>query len=132
MIWHVMSMDDKAEKGLEDDGEPTIESPIPISYSDTNDSKGKEGGWRGWLTVMGSSLVYFSTFGVINSFGFFQELYQDVYLPNTPPSTIAFIGTLQITLMNILAAPAGSLFDRYGFKVRYNYRRHAGFVELDH
>ncbi|KAH7119734.1 major facilitator superfamily domain-containing protein [Dendryphion nanum] len=70
-----------------------------------------------WLTVIGSSLVYFSTFGIINSFGFFQEYYKNHNLASTPASTISFIGTLQITLMNLLAAPAGSLFDCYGLKV---------------
>ncbi|KAF2655589.1 MFS general substrate transporter, partial [Lophiostoma macrostomum CBS 122681] len=84
----------------------------------TDTTEGR-GGTKAWLTVFGSSLVYFSTFGIINSFGFFQELYQDDYLPATSPTTIAFIGTLQITLMNVLAAPAGSLFDNYGFKFLY-------------
>ena len=79
--------------------------------------KEPEGGLRAWLTVLGSSLVYFSTFGIINSFGFFQELYQNTYLVDTPASTISFIGTIQILLMNLLAAPAGTLFDHYGLKV---------------
>lgn len=72
---------------------------------------------RAWLTVIGSSLVYFASFGIINSFGFFQKYYQTSYLPSVPASTISFIGTIQITLMNLLAAPAGSLFDCYGLKV---------------
>jgi hypothetical protein len=81
------------------------------------EEKEKEGGVKGWLTVLGSCLVYFSTFGIINSFGVFQELYKNTYLTDTPASTISFIGTIQILLMNLLAAPAGSLFDYYGLKV---------------
>jgi hypothetical protein len=81
--------------------------------------KEKEGGGKGWLTVLGSCLVYFSTFGIINSFGFFQKLYGETYLTSTPASTISFIGTIQILLMNLLAAPAGSLFDCYGLKVGF-------------
>lgn len=80
-------------------------------------TKTPEGGLKSWLTVLGSSLVYFSAFGIINSFGFFQELYNGNYLQSTPPSTISFIGTIQILLMNLLAAPAGSLFDCFGLKV---------------
>lgn len=87
------------------------------SGSSAPSSKELEGGVQAWLTILGSSLVYFSTFGIINSFGFFQDLYQNTYLPETPSSTIAFVGTIQVTLMNVLAAPAGSLFDRYGLKV---------------
>lgn len=79
--------------------------------------KEAEGGLKGWLTVLGSSLVYFSTFGIINSFGFFQQLYNDEYLQSIPPATISFIGTIQILLMNLLAAPAGSLFDCFGLRV---------------
>ena len=93
-----------------------------LDDSDTNSPevsvKQQEGGAAGWLTVFGSCLVYFSAFGIINSFGFFQDLYQDDYLKSVPSSTISFIGTIQITLMNVLAAPAGTLFDCYGLKVR--------------
>ncbi|KAF2273514.1 MFS general substrate transporter [Westerdykella ornata] len=100
----------------------SVDKTIP---SDTENScfellvKEKEEGIKGWLTVLGASLVYLSTFGIINSFGFFQELYQNTYLKTTPASTISFIGTIQILLMNLLAAPAGSLFDYYGLKYLY-------------
>jgi hypothetical protein len=89
-----------------------------VNASSDNSISEREGSLAGWLTVVGSSLVYFSAFGIINSFGFFQDIYQNRYLSSTPSSTIAFIGTIQITLMNVLAAPAGSLFDCYGLKVR--------------
>jgi hypothetical protein len=98
-------MDARTEKEVEDNSS--------VSTASTK----KRGGTKAWLTVLGSCLVYFSTFGIINSFGFFQELYQNDYLSATSPTTIAFIGTLQITLMNLLAALAGSLFDNYGLKV---------------
>ncbi|KAF2865909.1 major facilitator superfamily domain-containing protein [Massariosphaeria phaeospora] len=86
--------------------------------SDTNTGD-YDGGMQAWLTVLGSCLVYFSVFGVIQSFGFFQEYYQNSYLASTPASVIAFIGTLQITVMNLLAAPAGSIFDCYGLVFPY-------------
>lgn len=77
----------------------------------------QEGGTRAWLTVVGSALVYFASFGFMNSFGYFQDFYQANYLSNYPPSTIAFIGTLQLSLMYIMGSVAGSLFDSYGLKV---------------
>ena len=77
----------------------------------------RESKLHAWLTVMGSSLVYFATFGIVNSFGFFQAYYEKNLLEGVPASTISFIGTIQLTLMNLLAAPAGSLFDCYGLKV---------------
>ncbi|ORY10665.1 major facilitator superfamily domain-containing protein [Clohesyomyces aquaticus] len=78
-----------------------------------------EGGPKGWLTVAGSFLVYYSSFGIINSFGFFQKYYQEDFLLGTPPSTIAFIGTLQLALMNLLSPISGSLCDSYGIKYLY-------------
>lgn len=76
-----------------------------------------DGSVQGWLTVLGSTLVYFASFGFCNSFGFFQDYYQTHYLPDTPPSTISFIGTSQTTLMYVVAPVAGALFDAYGLRV---------------
>ena len=78
-----------------------------------------EGGVEAWLTVAGSALVYFASFGFINSFGFFQDYYQLHFLSNYAPSTVAFIGTLQITLLYIISPIAGALFDAFGLKVRF-------------
>jgi len=79
--------------------------------------KRREGGRAAWLTVFGSILVYYSSFGILNSFGFFQNYYTNDFLKNSPVSTIAFIGTVQMALMNSLAAVSGALCDRYGVKV---------------
>jgi MCP family monocarboxylic acid transporter-like MFS transporter 10 len=89
----------------------------------TNDTeacevKGHEGGCTAWLTVLGSILVYYASFGIMNSFGFFQDYYSNDFLKETSASTIAFVGTLQMCLMNLLAAISGALCDRYGVKVR--------------
>lgn len=78
-----------------------------------------EGGTQAWLAVTGSFLVYFASFGVVNSFGFFQTFYQQEYLKNYSPTAISFIGTLQITLMYLSGSVAGALFDLYGPKVSY-------------
>ncbi|GME35071.1 Major facilitator superfamily [Neofusicoccum parvum] len=78
-----------------------------------------DGSVQGWLTVLGSALVYFASFGFTNSFGFFQDYYQTHYLPDTPPSTIAFIGTLQTSLMYVVGPIAGALFDAYGLRWIY-------------
>lgn len=77
----------------------------------------REGGVAAWLTVVGSILVYYCSMGVLNSFGFFNNYYSNDFLHNTPTSTIAFIGTLQIALMNSLAAVSGALCDFYGIRV---------------
>ncbi|KAF1964712.1 MFS general substrate transporter [Bimuria novae-zelandiae CBS 107.79] len=81
--------------------------------------KHEEGGREAWLTVVGSFLVYYSSFGIINSFGFFQDFYQREYLTTAPPSTISIIGTLQLALMNFLSAVSGGICDAHGIKYLY-------------
>jgi MCP family monocarboxylic acid transporter-like MFS transporter 10 len=85
---------------------------------ESRELKNQEGGRAAWLTVIGSILVYYSSFGILNSFGFFQNYYTNDFLKSSPVSTIAFIGTVQMALMNSLAAVSGALCDRYGVKVR--------------
>ncbi|CAI9632382.1 unnamed protein product [Alternaria burnsii] len=101
---------------------PSIPGRSPSQSTENTESKKlqeHDGGHAAWLTVAGSILVYYASFGVMNSFGFFQNYYSSDFLKQTPPSTIAFIGTLQMALMNLLAALSGALCDRYG--VRYLY-----------
>jgi MCP family monocarboxylic acid transporter-like MFS transporter 10 len=99
----------------------STESQVPVTMSDTESCEPKsherEGGSAAWLTVTGSVLIYYSSFGLMNSFGFFQAYYTQDFLKDTPASTIAFCGTIQMFLMNLLAAVSGALCDRYGVTV---------------
>lgn len=107
------------------DAAPSIEIPATVSTandaSSGSDEHGdeKEGGLQAWLSITGSFLVYFASFGVANSFGYFQTFYQLDYLSGYSPSVVSFIGTLQIALMYLTAPIAGSLFDLYGVKVSH-------------
>ncbi|KAF1365945.1 MFS general substrate transporter [Lizonia empirigonia] len=87
--------------------------------SETCVIKEREGDLAAWMTVVGSIFVYYCSMGVLNSFGFFNNFYSHDFLQNTSTSTIAFIGTLQIALMNSLAAVSGALCDHYGVKYLY-------------
>ncbi|KAJ4355487.1 uncharacterized protein N0V89_003503 [Didymosphaeria variabile] len=95
-----------------------VDATVHVSDIEDGDmSDIQEGGARAWLTVVGSALVYFASFGFMNSFGYFQDFYQTDYLYEYSSSTISFIGTLQISLMYIVGPVAGALFDSYGLKV---------------
>lgn len=52
------------------------EKPVPVSQrtvvSAKDDEGYPEGGLQAWLVVLRSFLVYFSSFGIINSFSTFQ------------------------------------------------------------
>lgn len=105
-------------KRYEDLGEGGWESVETVATdNEKHEEEVTEGGIRAWLTVLGSMLIYFAPFGIINSFGFFQNYYENSFLKGVPASTISLIGTTQIMLGNVLAGPAGVLFDCYGLKV---------------
>lgn len=82
---------------------------------------------QAWSTVAGSFLVYFATLGYINSFGFFQNYYEQNDLSNDPSAIIALIGSLQIGLMYIVGPLTGVLFDSYGHKVRCLFYMNANY-----
>lgn len=104
-------------------GDPSLDEHQDPDAAPRDDDDYPEGGAQAWLAIAGSFLVYFASFGVVNSFGFFQTFYQQDYLKNYSPSVISFIGTLQITLMYLSGSVAGALFDVYGSKVgRYPLR----------
>ncbi|KAH9929021.1 major facilitator superfamily domain-containing protein [Epithele typhae] len=77
-----------------------------------------DGGWRAWLVVLGSSLSLFASAGLVNAYGTFQAYYETDLLPSSSPSTISFIGSIQIFLLYFLGTFAGRAFDAYGTKAR--------------
>ncbi|KAF9465927.1 major facilitator superfamily domain-containing protein [Collybia nuda] len=70
-----------------------------------------EGGVKAWLTVIGGSIVTFCTFGVVQSFGVYQDYYTRVSLKEHTPSAISFIGSMQVFFVFAIGLPAGRLFD---------------------
>ena len=67
---------------------PTFSDSMTIEYPD--------GGWEAWLTVVGAFLALVCTFGQLNSFGTFQSWYSEHQLSHLPPSTISWIGAIQL------------------------------------
>ena len=67
---------------------PAPSAPAAVVFPD--------GGTKAWLTVFGTFLAMFCTFGQLNSFGTFQTFYAENQLKSLPPSTIAWIGSLQL------------------------------------
>ncbi|KAG2019622.1 monocarboxylate permease [Coprinopsis cinerea AmutBmut pab1-1] len=78
-----------------------------------------DGGLRAWMVVIGGTLVTFSTFGFANSWGVFQAYYETTMLPTTSPSAIAWIGSMQYSLVYIPGVFAGRLCDLGYFKVPF-------------
>ncbi|KAF8512199.1 MFS general substrate transporter [Gautieria morchelliformis] len=109
--------------------EPPSESEKPLDPSDgpggqeANTSSGSphgafpEGGWVGWLTVIGGTMVLFSTFGAIQSFGVFQDYYTRVSLDNKTASDVSWIGSFQVFLLFAMGLFSGKMFDEGHFHV---------------
>ncbi|KDR79107.1 hypothetical protein GALMADRAFT_63444 [Galerina marginata CBS 339.88] len=70
-----------------------------------------EGGLRAWLTVLGGTMVTFCTFGVVQSFGVYQDYYSRTSLSEHSPSEISLIGSMQVFFVFAIGLPAGRLFD---------------------
>jgi hypothetical protein len=72
-------------------------TPLPLLPPEIGPAP--EGGLRAWLTVTGSVLATFATFGITNAFGVFQAYYQTNQLRDHNSSTISWIGAVQQFLL---------------------------------
>ncbi|TDZ39635.1 MFS transporter asaE [Colletotrichum spinosum] len=92
-----------------------FESPSPASdvspAQKNEDEFPMDHGITAWLQVLGSWILFANTWGLSNSFGVFQAYYTTTLLPSTPPSAIAWIGSVQIFLMMLIGVCAGWLLD---------------------
>ncbi|KAL9484148.1 hypothetical protein ACSS6W_002937 [Trichoderma asperelloides] len=68
-------------------------------------------GVKAWLQVLGSFFLYFSSWGIINSFGVFETYYEQRILSYMSPSSIAWIGSVQSALLMVVGVISGPLFD---------------------
>lgn len=68
-----------------------------------------DGGFQAWLQVAMGWIIIFTTWGYVNSFGSFQAYYTEI-LPEDP-STISWIGSVQVFLTFFIGAFSGRLLD---------------------
>ncbi|KKY19338.1 putative mfs monocarboxylate transporter [Diplodia seriata] len=68
-----------------------------------------DGGLKAWLQVLAGHLTLFCTWGYLNSWGLFQAYYVSEY--NLPASTVSWVVSIQIFMINLLAGFSGRLFD---------------------
>ncbi|EJF59097.1 MFS general substrate transporter [Dichomitus squalens LYAD-421 SS1] len=73
-----------------------------------------DGGSAAWLTVFGAFLALFCSFGQMNAFGTFQTWYTTHQLHDLHPSTIAWIGSVQLWVFFFSGGFIGRVFDMYG------------------
>ncbi|ATY66732.1 MFS monocarboxylate transporter [Cordyceps militaris] len=69
------------------------------------------GGWKAWLQVFGAHLLFFNSWGIINTFGAYQAYYESDLLRSHSGSQISWIGTVQGFLLILFSIVSGPLFD---------------------
>ncbi|KIM36456.1 hypothetical protein M413DRAFT_78221 [Hebeloma cylindrosporum] len=93
----------------------------PVGISGTYEDDYPDGGVRAWLIVAGPPdlffLFVFPSFGYVNSWGIFQKYYQETLLQDLSPSTIAWIGSIQYSLVFLPGLFVGRLFDLGYFRL---------------
>lgn len=70
-----------------------------------------DGGVVAWLQVLGTFLMFFNTWGVVNAFGVYQTFYENDLLAAEGASRISWIGSIQGFLLMIAGTFTGPLFD---------------------
>ncbi|CAA7271138.1 unnamed protein product [Cyclocybe aegerita] len=75
------------------------------------DGEFPDGGLKAWLIVCGAMCNTLATFGYVNSWGIFQNYYQETLLSSSPPSSIAWIGSIQYALVFLPGLVVGRFFD---------------------
>ncbi|OBT58911.1 hypothetical protein VE04_00581 [Pseudogymnoascus sp. 24MN13] len=83
--------------------EPLTEKPI---------APPPDGGFAAWLQVLGAFLLFFNSWGIVNTFGVYQAFYQTSLLQSRKSSDISWIGTFGAFLLVSLSIISGPIFDR--------------------
>ncbi|KAG9311915.1 MFS general substrate transporter [Chiua virens] len=83
-----------------------------------------DGGLKAWSVILGTCLATGAALGYVTAWGIFQKYYEEVLLPNESPSDIAWIGSVQVSLVNtalcfLPGLIAGRLFDLGYFKIPF-------------
>ncbi|KAK2011955.1 major facilitator superfamily transporter [Colletotrichum eremochloae] len=93
-----------------------VPPPAPAAPPGMNPADFPDGGAEAWLVVFGGWAVLFCTFGLINCVGVFQAYYMQGPLSEYPPSTVAWITSVQVWTMTFMGVVFGRLYDSYGPK----------------
>ncbi|KAL4898131.1 major facilitator superfamily domain-containing protein [Aspergillus ambiguus] len=88
--------------------------PAPSEKSPGDLHLAPDGGIQAWLVATGGACIFFSTLGVANTFGVFEEYYLTHQLRGEPADKVAWIGSLATFLQFAIGSIGGPLFDRYG------------------
>lgn len=105
-------------------GKPQESHSIVLSSSPAFDEKNVErfvvkketridGGFVAWLQVVGAFCLFFTSWGIVNSFGVYQTYYESYLLStNYTASQISWIGSIQAFFLVSIGVITGPVFDK--------------------
>ncbi|KAF9450277.1 MFS general substrate transporter [Macrolepiota fuliginosa MF-IS2] len=96
-----------------DDSRPSLEGGA------TDHDDYPDGGPRAWSIVLGTACCTIATSGSLTAWGVFQSYYESHTLKDFSPSQIAWIGSLQYSLVFLPGLVTGRLFDLGYFKIPF-------------
>jgi MFS family permease len=70
------------------------------------------GGLQAWLHVVGGFMLFFNTWGILNTFGVFQTYYESGQLFTKSSSDISWIGSIQSYMVLMVGFFSGPIYDR--------------------
>ncbi|KAJ5923395.1 hypothetical protein N7454_008640 [Penicillium verhagenii] len=69
------------------------------------------GGLQAWLAVVALFCVFVNSWGILTTYGAFQEYYETSLLSGQSPSAISWVGSIQATLIPMVGIVSGPLVD---------------------
>ncbi|KAL4790598.1 major facilitator superfamily domain-containing protein [Aspergillus venezuelensis] len=90
--------------------EPSTEKPRPGPPGGS--SPPPNGGLVAWLHVAGGFMLFFNTWGMLNTFGVFQTYYESGALFQKSSSDISWIGSIQAFMLLVVGFVTGPIYDR--------------------
>ena len=87
-----------------------LETQMPTLTTDSVYASQPDGGLVAWLLVFGAWVLFFNTWGAMNSFGVFQTYYESGVLFDRSSSDIAWIGSIQTFCLQAMGLVAGPLY----------------------
>jgi peptide chain release factor 1 len=90
-------------------GSNDIETSIQSPPQDAAQGPPPDGGLQAWTQVLANHLIVFNCWGFILSYGIFQPYYEEEL--SLPPSTISWVGSVQVCLIYLVGTFSGRAFD---------------------
>ncbi|KAL4961067.1 major facilitator superfamily domain-containing protein [Aspergillus stella-maris] len=70
------------------------------------------GGTLAWMNVLGSFMLYFNTWGILNTFGAYQTYYESGELFTASSSNISWVGSIAAFLLLFVGLFVGPVYDK--------------------